>query len=55
MFHKFVGGIKKKNWRIVLWGCLTFARFKKADDIGTAPHSWYSTILVACIEEGCQP
>ena len=54
-FHQFVGETKKRDRLIALWECLSFARFKKANDIGTAPHPWYSIILVTCIEEGCQP
>ena len=55
VFHQFVGGTKKRDWSIALWGCLMFPRFKKVDDIGTVPHPWYSIILITCIEEGCQP
>ena len=35
VFHQFVGGTKKRDQLIALWGCLMFPRFKKADDIGT--------------------
>ena len=52
-FHQFVGGTKKRDRSIALWGCLLFPRFKKSDDIDTAPHPWNSIILVTCIEEGC--
>ena len=38
VFHQFVGGTKKRDWSIALWGCLIFPRFKKADDIGMTPH-----------------
>ena len=54
VFHQFVGGTKKRDQLIALWGCLMFPRFKKADDIGTMPHPWYSIILITCIKEGYQ-
>ena len=37
-FHQFVGGAKKRDRSITLWGSLMFSRFKKANDICTAPH-----------------